>query len=204
MEKLPSWNRFRAAAAIPLAVGLALGASACGEEESIGRDKSGMEGEGSGDAGPSGQDAQGGGSAASPRDSFEGRAFVLDHAVGYTPVEDVDVLMAFSPSWRYCPFRIYPGCNQHFAEYEVVGDRLVIPQVFYYPTGCEGFDPRTCVGDEQECYEAYSRHRFAQDEWFRDFLESEPTIGEYDGGVVLNDGTVSLVFRELFADPEEP
>ena len=112
--------------------------------------------------------------------SLVSRNFRLDHATGYEPVEGVPMEISF-PTLDQVKFIF--GCNLHYADYNVDGNKLIVSNIGHYQVGCE---PGVV----------------AQEVWFREFLQSEPILELSERQMVLSRDSHSFSFVEF--DLQDP
>lgn len=115
-----------------------------------------------------------------PTTGFLGKTFLLDSAEGHTFVEGTTPRLSFDES----EIRFSAGCNSHFGNYTICGDKLCASDI---------------GGTEIGCDEALHQ----QDYWLADFFTSEPAFA-YEGDTLTLDGAdATLVFldREV-ANPD--
>lgn len=125
-------------------------------------------------------DPAGGGGA------LDGRAFLLESADGFTPVQDTTVRIDFGEDEGQPSFGFYAGCNHHSGPYEVRGGRLVLMGFGSTEIGCE---------------ESLSM----QDAFLSDFFRGRPEL-QLEGDrltFVGESSTLAFVDREV-ADPDRP
>jgi heat shock protein HslJ len=122
------------------------------------------------------------GGAAEP--SVVGKAFLLDSAEGFTPVEGVEVRIDFDATI----FGLFAGCNTLGGPYTLCDGKLCI-------------DPHSFGGTLLDCPGEVG----AQEDWLSDFFTSTPALTQ-DGDTLTFEGAeATLVFldREV-ADPDRP
>lgn len=114
--------------------------------------------------------------------AFIGKDFLLESAEGFTPVADTTVRLSFDES----ELRFSAGCNSHFGEYTLCGEKLCV----------DGFGS-TAIGCPPDLG--------AQDQWLSEFFRSTPTL-DYEGDTLIligMDATLEFLDREV-ANPDRP
>jgi heat shock protein HslJ len=113
---------------------------------------------------------------------LDGRTFLLQEAVGYTPVAGTVIRVSFSDG----DLNFSAGCNSHSGPYELNNGTLVMSGMSATEMGCDA-----------------ALH--TQDEWLADFFMGNPTLALDGDTLTFTSGNVVLTFldREV-ADPDRP
>jgi len=117
---------------------------------------------------------------------LDGRAFLLESAEGFTPVQDTIVRIDFDEEEGQPSFGFYADCNHHSGPYEVRDGRLVLLGFGSTEIGCE-------------------QSLSTQDSFLSDFFRSEPEL-QLEGDrltFVAESSTLVFIDREV-ADPDRP
>ena len=163
----------------PLALVIACSGSVDDTPEGDGDGDVSGDGDGDGDGDVSGD---GDGTPANLEEALDGREFVLESADGYTLVADTTAQVSFGSG----EISFAAGCNEHFAEKNFDGDRLV----------AEGFGStdRACETELMD-----------QDAWFTAFFSDRPTVTIDGDRVTFTTEDATLVFLDdEVANPPPP
>lgn len=114
--------------------------------------------------------------------SEEGRTFLFQSAMGFTPVENTTVRLSFQEG----SIGFSAGCNIFGGSYSLQGDKLIVTELGSTNIGCE---PALA----------------AQDDWLAEFITSSPTFDLDDNDLTLADSEATLRFLDRrVADPDRP
>jgi heat shock protein HslJ len=117
-----------------------------------------------------------------PEMGIDGRAFLLQSAEGYTPLQGTRLRLSFNDS----QLSFSAGCNSYSGPYSLCDGKLCVSQLGGTEIGCD-------------------TERHTQDEWFASFFEGSPQLDIAGAALTLESAsaTLELLDREV-ADPDRP
>jgi len=111
-----------------------------------------------------------------------GRTFYLHLANGFTPADNSRISIGFFADW----VSLRAGCNGMGGEYQIDHGTLIVSSIMSTDMGCDDGLPQ-------------------QEDWFREFIGSGPTVDIDGDWLKLTSGTTELTFLDrLVADPDRP